>query len=366
MIQIQNPQLAAVKAVFERNFAEREELGASVSIWQHGQEILSLSAGFCEKGNRRQWTADTLVPVWSATKGLASACALTALDNAGRALDEPVASLWPKLGHGITFSHVLSHAAGLCALDEMVEIFDYERVIEAMERQSPHWTPGTAHGYHSRTIGFLLDEIVRRASGATSLSEYWRETFAKPWGLDFWIGLPKEENERVATLYPGRMRGAGEEESSFYRAFGDEKSLTRRTFGSPKGLAALSGMNDPAARAAGLPAMGGIGTAHSLAKFYATWRRDCPFVVNGMDQVFLLPTSFGHGFMKDPVGPDTGRKRRQHFGPSTTAYGHPGAGGSHAFYDPENGIAFAYVMNQMAYGVLPNEKSLEMVAALYG
>jgi CubicO group peptidase (beta-lactamase class C family) len=359
-------RLAAVKAVFEKNFAEREELGASVSIWQHGQEILSLADGFCEKEKSRPWTVDTIVPVWSATKGLASACAIIALEEAGRSIDDPVAALWPELGQGITFKHVLTHSAGLCALDEAVEIFDYDRVIEALERQTPHWTPGTKHGYHSRTIGFLLDEIVRRASGAASLGEYWQEKFARPWGLDFYIGLPAGENDRVARLYPGRMRGAGEEETDFYRAFGDETSLTRRTFNSPRGLAALSGMNDPTARATGWPAMGGIGSAQALAKFYSRWSRDYPAIADGMDLVFRLRTAFGLGFMKDPTDPDTGKKWRHHFGPSQSAYGHPGAGGSHAFYDPENSIAFAYVMNQMAYGVLPNEKSLEMVAAMYG
>ena len=359
-------RLAAVKAVFEKNFAEREELGASVSIWQHGQEVFSIHDGFCEKERMRLWTADTLVPVWSATKGLSAACTRTALEAEGYDLDDAVAEIWPELKHGITFGHVLTHAAGLSALDEAVEIFDYDRVIEAIERQTPHWTPGTAHGYHSRTIGFLMDEIVRRVSGAKSLGEYWQETFARPWELDFWIGLPTEENDRVAKLYPGKMRGAGDEESAFYNAFGDETSLTRRTFGSPRGMAALAGMNDEKARAAGLPAMGGIGTARSLAKFYSLWKKETPTMVDGMDKVFLLPTAFGGGFMKDPIHPDTGQKLRQHFGPSHSAYGHPGAGGSHAFYDPENGIAFAYTMNQMAYGVLPNEKSLEMIAALYG
>ena len=368
-----------VAQVFAQNFAERDELGASLSVWQHGEEIISLAGGFCERERLRTWTADTPVPFWSATKGLSAACVLKLLDDEGIALEKPVASVWPEFSRagkgGISFAHVLSHQAGLPALDRDVSIFDHEAVVAAIQDQQALWAPGHAHGYHPRVFGFLLEEIVRRVAGV-SLGDYFRREFASPLGLDLWIGLPEEQGARVATIYPGKMSDP-EGEAAFYRAFGDPESLTRRAFGSPSGLAAISGMNAPEARAADWPAMGGIGTASSLATFYAMlgaggeWdgRRYLTArvvdqmttkLVSGKDEVFLLDTAYSAGFMKDAPG-----SARRLFGDSANAFGHPGAGGSLAFADPENGIAFAYVMNQMNYGVLPGRKALDLVAAVY-
>lgn len=371
---IPEKHLQRVRALFARNFAERGELGASVSIWQGGREILFLADGFMEKprqGEAAPWTSDTLVPVWSATKGPAAACVLRALEESGRSLDEPVAAIWPEFAAAgkasLTFRQALTHQAGLSALDDPADLLDYDTVLRSLESQAPHWPVDTGHGYHPRTFGFLLDEIVRRLSGAASLGEFWQEKFATPHQLDFWIGLPESESHRVATLYPGKLFHSPEE-AAFYKAFEDPDSLTRRSFGSPRGLNTVTAMNDPRARSGGFPGMGGIGTARALAKFYA---RLAPTLsgkadTDGPDHVFLLPTAFECGFMKDPLDPGTGEKIRRHFGPSKQAFGHPGAGGSLAFHDPENDLAFAYVMNQMAYGVLPNPRSLDLVAALYG
>ncbi len=373
-------ELARIAEAFAENFQSRGELGASLSVWADGAEAVSLAAGFGEKARRRPWTAATPVPFWSATKGLAAACALKALDAADLELDEAVAALWPGFATagkaGITFAQVLSHSAGLPALDREVSMFDREGVVAALEAQAPLWEPGTAHGYHPRTFGFLLDEIVRRAAGV-ALGEYFRREFAAPLDLELWIGLPESEDGRVATLYPGKMSDP-EGEAAFYRAFGDPGSLTRRAFGSPSGLAAISGMNAPEAWRAGWPAMGGVGTARGLAKFYAMLaaggelggQRFLPErlvarmrgpIAAGDDRVFLLPTAFSAGFMKDAPG-----SAKRLFGPSPSAFGHPGAGGSLAFADPERGLAFAYVMNQMNYGVLPGRRALGLVEAVYG
>lgn len=175
------------------------------------------------------------------------------------------------------------------------------------------------------------------------------------------------------------MRGT--EEDHFFAAFGDSASLTRRAFASPAGLHAVADLNQPAAWTAALPAFGGVGSARGMGKFYALlaaggmWRgrelvpskviaQLTTALVNGPDQVLLIPTSFSAGCMMDPVGPD-GSKQRCHFGPSLTAFGHPGAGGSHAFADPEHGLAFAFVMNQMEQGVMPNRKALSLIEAFY-
>lgn len=366
------PDLDAVREQFAENFASRGELGASVSIWQHGEEILSLSHGWRDRAKTIPWTADTLVLVWSITKGLAAACLLHALAAEGVGLHEPVAALWPEFAqHGkgsVTLAQLLSHQAGLAALDDLApSILDHAAVAAALAAQAPNWPSAeNAHGYHARTYGFLLDEILRRLRPGQTLGGYWRAHFGEPLGLDLWIGLPEEQEGRVASVFPARS-GGSQPLDPFYDALADEESLTRRAFMAPSGLQSVASMNAPEVRRLALPSLGGIGSARALGKFYATLNADAASrpLTSGPDRVLLHETAFSAGFMLDPVDA-AGRKRRSLFGPSRTAFGQPGAGGGHAFAEPENGIAFAYVMNQMELGVLPNEKSLSMVRALYG
>lgn len=377
---------AAVRQWFEANFRERGELGASVSVWKDGSEVLSLSHGHANRERSREWTADTLVPVWSATKGLAAVSCLIALREAGLPLDCPVAEVWPEFvaagKSGITFRHVLNHQAGLCALDERPSITNHDEVITAIERQTPLSPPGESHAYHARTFGFLIDEIVRRIAGSESISEHFQQAIAGPLSLDFWMRLPPEQHERVSMVYPGRMSIASRDQA-FLRAFNAPGSLTRRAFGSPVGLSAAAEMNRPEAWSLGNASLGGIATARGLAKFYAVlaasgqWqgRQVVPAgVINelrsiqsqGQDEVLCLETAYSCGMMKDPLDAGTGEKTRSLLGPSHTAFGHAGAGGSLAFADPEHGLAFAYAMNQMDAGPLPGEKAAGLVAGVYG
>ena len=366
--------------LFQENFDKLGELGAAVSVWQNGKPIVDLYGGFCDAGRTKPWKADTVVLVWSATKGLGSACVLHALQQQKIELNRRVAEFWPEFGQGdkdkITLGQLLSHQAGLCALDQRVNVVDYDGVIRALETQVPLWPPGTEHGYHARTFGFLLDELIRRITEKT-LSDYWQENFVRPLELDFWIGLPEEENSRVATIYAAKS-GKPPEPAEFYRDLVTPGTLARKTFTSPYGLNVISKMNDPQIRAQPNVSFGGIGSASAIAKFYsmlanggelngqtffsqATIERMTTTFSDGIDRVFQIPTAFSAGFMKD-----SRHAARGMFGPSATSFGHPGAGGGHAFADPENKIAFAYVMNQMEQSVLPNEKSLRLVDAVYG
>jgi CubicO group peptidase (beta-lactamase class C family) len=368
-----------LEPLFRENFEKFGELGAAVSIWQDGKPVVDLYGGFCDARREMPWEADTLVLVWSATKGIGSACVLHVLQEHRINIERRVAEFWPEFAQAgkerITLSQLLSHQAGLCALDARVDILDYGAVIRALEVQKPLWTPGTAHGYHARTFGFLLDELVRRIAGKT-LSEYWRGVFAQPLNLDMWIGLPQKENTRVATVYAAKS-GRPPEPKQFYSDLTTPGTLARKTFTSPYGLNSVSGMNTPPVRAQPIVSFGGIGSASSLAKFYSvlanggkldghsffseetiTWTTTTQ--ADGMDRVFQIPTAFSGGFMKDPRN-----TVRRVFGTSPNAFGHPGAGGSHAFADPENRISLAYVMNQMEQSLLPNEKSLRLVDAIY-
>lgn len=380
--------LAAVTAWFEENFRTRGEMGASVSIWQHGIEKLSLAQGYCDRNRTRLWDSDTLVPVFSSTKAPAAVCCLLALEEAGLPLDCAVAEVWPEFVGGgkgeMSFAHLLSHTAGLCALDERVPIFNFEAVVEALEHQRPLWEPGTRQGYHARTFGFLMDEIVRRITGVDSLGEYFREMIGSQLGLDFWIGLPSAQWERVSPVYPGKISIA-QGDQSFLKAYNSASTLTHRTFTSPFGLNAISEYNHSDMWSAGYASMGGVGSARGLGKFYAMlaqggrWNGNeivSPQILRQLshtlsqeeDSVLLTPIAFAAGVMQDPLNLDPesgGGKLRQHYGPSLTAFGHPGAGGSLAFADPENGISLAYVMNQMEVGALPGQKVLGMIERLY-
>jgi CubicO group peptidase (beta-lactamase class C family) len=367
-----------LKPLFRENFEKFGELGAAVSIWQDGKPVVDLHGGFCDVRREKPWQADTLVLIWSATKGIASACVLHLLQKHRINIHRRVAEFWPEFGQAgkekIMLSQLLSHQAGLCALDARVDVLDYGAVIRALEVQKPLWPPGTAHGYHARTFGFLLDELVRRIAGKT-LSQYWREVFAQPLKLDLWIGLPEEENTRAATVYAAKG-GRPPEPKQFYVDLVTPGTLARKTFSLPYGLQSVSGMNTPAVRAQSIVSFGGIGGASALAKFYSMlanggklgrtfFSREAiasmtTTLTDGMDRVFQIPTSFSAGFMKDPQN-----ATRRMFGTSPKAFGHPGAGGANAFADPENRIAFAYVMNQMEQSLLPNEKSLRLVDATY-
>ncbi|MFN2623103.1 MAG: serine hydrolase domain-containing protein [Chthoniobacterales bacterium] len=365
--------------LFRENFERFGELGAAVSVWRHGKQILELHGGFREATREQPWTVDTIVLFWSATKGLGSACLLHALQEREIELERHVSEFWPEFAQAgkseISLEQLLSHQAGLSALEQRADILDYDAVIAALEKQKPLWPPGTAHGYHARTFGFLVDECVRRLSGKR-IAEYWREIFAEPLGLDIWVGLPESEDHRMATIYAAKA-GGEQKPAEFYRELATPGTLVQKTFTSPPGLHSVAAMNKRENRAASIVSFGGIGSASSLAKFYGmlanggeleghryfkpqTIAQMTTPLASGIDCILQIPTAFSAGFMKDPPGTEP-----RIFGPSPSAFGHPGAGGSNAFADPANGLAFAYVMNQMEQSLLPNEKSLRLVNAIY-
>ena len=368
-----------VAPLFRENFERFGELGAAVSIWQNGESILDLHGGFRDSQRKESWTTDTIVLVWSATKGIGSASMLHVFQENKIDIGRCVADFWPEFARNgkseITIAQLVSHSAGVCALDEPADIFDYDSVIRAIEMQKPLWPAVSAHGYHARTFGFLIDELVRRIAGI-SISSYWRQTFADPLSLDFWIGLPPEFNSRCANIYAAKSR-TPPEPARFYRELARPGTLQQRTFASPHGLQAVGAMNKPVIRAQPIVSFGGIGSASAIAKFYAllanggemrgrrfftdeTIDRMITTLADGTDRIFEIPTAFSAGLMKDPANTE-----RRIFGPSARSFGHPGAGGSHAFADRENNVAFAYVMNQMEQRLLPNEKSLQLIDAIY-
>jgi CubicO group peptidase (beta-lactamase class C family) len=387
MITVSSLALEAVRRRFERNFTELGECGAAFSLWQDGREVLHLCGGMADPATARPWTEDTLVPVWSASKGPAVLSLLMALDEAGLNLETRVAEIWPEFAQAgksaITVAHLLSHRAGLCALPWEVSIWEGDAVIAALEQQEPLWTPGTQQGYHPRTFGFLIEALLRRLSGSSSVGEWLVQRLTGPMAADFWLGLPSEGDHRVARVRPGRL-DLQRQAQPFFQAFLKAGTLTQRSFHSPRGLNAVIDFNHPEVWRAGFASMGGVASARGLASIYAMlacggqWqgRSLVSAKVLGWlgqplsqaeDVVLMETLAFSAGMMLDPCmrADSESVKLRQIFGPSLTAFGHPGAGGSLAFADPENRIAMAYVPNHLEPGALPSAKALGLVESVY-
>lgn len=348
---------------------ETSQGGASLAVWRDGKPLISLHGGEASPGV--PWTANTPCLIWSASKGVAAAVTLHALQEKGLPLETTVSYLWPEFAASgkdrITVAELLSHRAGLAAIDrEGLAITDHEAVAAALASQQPNWAYDGTHGYGARTFGFLLDEIVRRISGET-FGERWERLFRSPLCLDLWFGMPPYQVEKAATVLAPKVPPAP---GPFSKAFGDPSSLTRRALTQPGGALTPSVMNTPSMRSASLPSLGGIATADSLARFYALLAGDGGGVFQsetlsamrttlskGPDRVLIDETSFSAGFMTNEFGI---------YGPSPASFGHPGAGGSLAFADPGHGIGFAFIPSAMNPGALPGPRTRKLVAALYG
>ncbi len=330
----------------------KDEIGWSFVAWKDGEEVVSRHEGFTDRDRSKVWTEETMAPVWSATKGPMAVCVLMALQRAGMDGESLVRRVWPELRVGdLTFEEMFSHQGGLAGLHERCSIWDREAVVTSLEKQEPLWEVGT-HGYHPRTVGFLADEIVRRVDGR-ALGDFWREEIADENGIDFWIGLPEAQHHRVAELIPARFGRAGEPKP-FYEALLDKTSQTRLAFSSPSDLAGVSEMNQPRAWEAGFPAMGGVGSARALAKFY-DWVLRQDFLaelirhrITGLDVIQRVENSFGFGMM---LG----------LGPDQDCFGHPGAGGSYGMANPETGMSYGFVMNHFESNLYPSEERLNLI-----
>ena len=361
-----------LERAFDEVMAETTQGGCSLAIYQEGKQVFSLHAGESSPG--RRWEDSTPCLIWSASKGVAAACTLHALQTRGISLETPVSELWPEFASNgkerIALTELLSHRAGLAAIDQKsLPITDHQTVAEALATQAPNWPYDATHGYGARTFGFLLDEIIRRITGET-LSSYWQKVFQVPLSLDLWFGLPEALVESAATVIaPKSLLSPG----PFSAAFANTASLTRRALSEPnseKGTLTPSVMNTPEMRRASLPSLGAIATADSLARFYSLLASDgggffrpetlasmCTTLSKGQDRVLIDETAFSAGFMTNDYGV---------YGAAKNSFGHPGAGGSLGFADPELGIGFAFIPSAMHPGALPGARTQKLVQALYG
>lgn len=377
------PGFEAVREAFAHNFEAHDEVGAAFSLYVRGEKVVDLWGGVADESTGRPWAEDTTVLVFSTTKGVTAICTHLLAQRGELDLDAPVATYWPEFKaegkEDVPVRWLLSHRAGLPALARRVspeEALAWDPIVEALAAEPPTWEPGTAHGYHALTFGWLVGEVVRRICGR-SVGTFLADEVAGPLGLDVWIGLPDAEQVRVAplvlmaplegTMSKEAIDALPEEMRDIAAAYFDSDSLTQR---------ALSvtdpqlDYNSAEVRAAEIPAANGVATARSLAKLYASCVGEVEGVrllnkettgglvqeqSSGKDNVLMVPTRFSSGFFLD-----------SDFAPlfGSSSFGHPGAGGSLAFADIDAQIGFGYVMNKMQVNLAGDPRTLALIAAV--
>jgi CubicO group peptidase (beta-lactamase class C family) len=372
-----DPRFAAVRDAFAANFTRHGEVGAAIAVAADGRVVVDLWAGLAEPAQQRPWRRDTLVNVFSASKALVTLCALRLVEQGRIDLDAPIARPWPDFAaqgkERITLRQVLSHRAGLAALRAPLPVgamLEWQAMTRALEGQAPWWTPGSAHGYHVNTFGFLVGELVRRASGR-SVGAFLREEIARPLDADVLIGVPACEHPRIADfLWTAALAPPVDP-----AVLPDDAALRTCAYLNPPGISGEAGwVNTPAWRCAEVPSANGHATARGLARVYAALARggeiDGVHVLArslldeaarehsaGVDLVLERPSRFGLGFqLTQPERP---------LGPNPRAFGHFGSGGALGFCDPDAGLAFGYVMNHMGPR-WQNPRNRALIDAVYG
>jgi CubicO group peptidase (beta-lactamase class C family) len=362
-----------VREQFAANFLRDDqcrEVGAALSVFQGERCVVDLWGGYADAARLHPWRKDTLVNVYSTTKGIVATCIALLVDRGVLRYDDTVASVWPEFAQNgkeqVTVAQVLSHQAGLPAFEEpttVADLYDWHGRCAALARQKTRWTPGEKTAYHPITYGYLAGEIVRRASGR-SVGEFLQQELALPLEADVFIGLEPALDRRVAqTLAPKNMI--------------DPSALppieeTRLSVTNP--LLHPLAANTAEWRRAELPALNGHASAAGIARIYAMLanggvfqrrRLLAPATISRMTQVLSdrmdltlgMPANWAAGVVLN--GTTT------FFGPNPRAYGHSGWGGSFGCADPDRQLAIGYVCNQMGPDLVGDVRARELCATLY-
>ncbi len=364
------PGFERVREVFEEHFADGLELGASFAVQRGAERLVDLRGGFRDRARSLPWEADTLVNVWSSTKGVVSLLCAMLVDRGQLAYDAPVARYWPEFGArgraSLTVAMLLSHQSGLCAPRAPVAPLDFadgRRVNAMLLEQEPIFPPGSQSGYHPLTWGSLVGELVERVSGR-GVAACVRDEIAEPLCVDFHVGVPRGEEDRVAELAPPEVA------PDLAALLTHEVQVL--TLGNP--FVPPEVANEPAWRAAEIPAANGHGNAASLAAIYAALAAG-----GSLGGVRLLsPETLARATASRIVGPDLvlgqeadwacgfGRNHRgEVFGPNPRTFGHSGYGGSLGCADPDAGIGIGYAMNQMGPNLVGDPRPLRLIEAVY-
>jgi CubicO group peptidase (beta-lactamase class C family) len=374
-----DPKFNRVKDAFAENFEKRSEVGAAAAVMLDGKSVVDIWAGHADEAKTRPWTRDTLVNVYSTTKGVTAICAHRLADKGLLDIDAPVATYWPEFAQAgkdkIPVRFLLSHRAGLPAVRKILDddaLFNWNKMTAALAEQEPWWEPGAMHGYHAMTFGFLVGEVIRRITGKTP-GVYLRDEIAGPLGADFHIGLDARHDGRTADLIAVPPPGPGEP-NLIAELMKNPESAGAKALMNPPVMAKPGLVNSRQWRAAEIPAGNGHGTARSLAQLYGAIARGgelngvrvmskeqiarCSIEQsNGPDALLIINTRFSLGFMMSQPGSE--------LGPNPKSFGHPGAGGSLGYADPEAKIGFGYTMNKMQASLMIDPRATWLIDAVY-
>ncbi|HSE51561.1 MAG TPA: serine hydrolase domain-containing protein [Gemmatimonadales bacterium] len=370
----------AVAEAFADNFTRRGELGGACCVYHRGEKVVDLWGGVRNQATGELWAEDTMVLVYSTTKGLAAMTLALAHSRGWLDYEERVATYWPEFaqnGKGtITVRQLLAHQAGLFALDQKLDrsiVADLDRLAVILARQRPAWQPGTRQAYHAITLGYYENELLRRVDpGHRSLGQFFQEEIATPLGLEFYIRLPESTpNARLATIArPGlleMLRGFGIRFA--LQALNPRSNITRALVGSqlPHDLQRIY------ARNLEVPAGGGVGTARGIAHAYgvfATGGRELQLRPETLTLLSAPAVPATHGFYDECMKGEA-RFSLGFMKPSTvwafgseSAFGMPGSGGSMGFADPKRGIGYGYVTNRMGTALTGDPRDLALRNAL--
>lgn len=370
-----------VREEFERNFGERGETGASLCVTVGGEVVVDLVGGIADPRMNRPWTPETIVMVWSCTKGAIAICVHALVAMGLLRLEDDVTRYWPEFAaggkRGTSVAMLLNHQAGIPGIRRPFpaeEVYDFDAMTERLAAEPPQWRPGSRHGYHSFTFGWLNGEIIRRVTGLLP-GEFFRDQFAGPLELDFWIGLPADEHHRVAAVELGDSPTAGE--SPFSKALLRGEPIQASVMNSWGDFDRADVCQDPRVLQSTVPAANGTTNGRGLALLYmplatgeaigglsfsrrAIAKMSSVESAGSEDAVTLLPSRFSSGFEKA-----SGRDGGDVFAITESAFGHTGYGGSVGFADPGCAMSFGYAMNRHGDSE-ESDRYQRLIDAVYG
>ena len=381
------PGFEDVRRAFERTFAERGELGAACAAYRGGEKVVDLWGGVRDARSGAPWEEDTVVLLYSTSKGLAAMTLALAHSRGLLDYDERVAAYWPEFAQNgkddVTVRQLLGHEAGLPVVDERLDpdiLQDFDRLADAIARQRPLWEPGRRHGYHGVSLGWYEGELMRRVDPrGRSLGRVFAEDVAGPLDLDVFFGVARDFDERrlariERTSVPKLARGLKDMPPRMALAMANPRSVPARTFANPR-LRSAAALDQRAYRHLEFPAGGAIGEARGIARAYAAFVAREPelgLTARTLEEITRAPTPPRDGWddavLKVPTAFSLGWARphgRFRFGSGSRAFGHPGAGGSFAFADPDREVSYAYVMNRMGFHLNDDPREKAVRDALY-
>jgi CubicO group peptidase (beta-lactamase class C family) len=329
------PGFERVRDVFAANFGDDVEVGAGFAVYRGNEPLVDLWGGFVDAEGSGPWEGETLVNVYSTTKGAAALAFALLVEDGLISYEDPVARHWPELlagRNGLTVGQLLAHQGGLCGVSETItveDLYDFDAMVRRLEAQTPYWEPGTAAGYHAIVWGYLPGELTRRLTGAT-LGHLLAERLAGPAKADFYLGLPASEDHRIAPMIAAHRAPWRRAESAAANGQASARGIARL-------YAHVVGSGSPFRPE----------TLHALTRERVGMEKDL---------VLGRPVRRGAGVILNTLGG---------YGPNDASFGHSGAGGSIGFADPDRGLGVGYAMNQMQTNLDDDTRGGRLIRAVY-